>query len=192
MITTGLKQFLKRVRSPVSVPAKVSRGFSDIYANHRETAENNDSTPFDFTEENYAEVDKLLAKYPSNYKKSAVIPMLFLAQKQNDNFLTLAAMKKVAQILEISDMEVYEVAAFYTMFNREKLGKYHIQFCGTTPCMLRGIRDVIKSAEEHLDCKLGHTTEDGLFTLVEVTIFPLIFLSPFFRLSASELAPMPL
>lgn len=174
MITTGLKQFLKRVRGASSISSKAGRQFSDIYSNHRETVENNDSTPFDFTQENYAEIDKLLAKYPSNYKKSAVIPMLFIAQKQNDNFLTLSAMKKIAQILEISDMEVYEVSAFYTMFNREKVGKYHLQFCGTTPCMLRGIRDVIKSAEDHLGCKLGHTTDDGLFTLVEVRLeFPI-------------------
>lgn len=167
MIKSGLKKLLKSVK-PNSV-----RPFSDIYVNHRQTTENNESTPFDFTEENYEEIHKILSKYPSNYKKSALIPLLFLAQKQNDNFLPLSAMKKIAQILEVSDMEVFEVASFYTMFNRERVGKYHIQFCGTTPCMLRGIRDVIKSAEDHLDCKLGHTTDDGLFTLVEVKIFSL-------------------
>jgi NADH dehydrogenase (ubiquinone) flavoprotein 2 len=172
MITQGLKTFMngvvKRASQTSVVSAKSSRAFSDIYVNHRETAENNDSTPFDFTEENYEQVEYLLSKYPSNYKKSAVIPLLFLAQKQNDNFLTIAAMRKVADIIEVSEMEVFEVAAFYTMFNRERLGKYHIQFCGTTPCMLRGIREVIKASEDHLGCKLNETTDDGMFTLVEV------------------------
>jgi NADH dehydrogenase (ubiquinone) flavoprotein 2 len=62
-----------------------------------------------------------------------------IAQKQNENFLTLAAMNKVAKVLEMEPMQVYEVASFYTMFNRTKLGKYHLQVCGTTPCMLRGV-----------------------------------------------------
>lgn len=148
--------------------AKNLRTFSDMYVNHRETAANNDSTPFEFTDESYDEIHKLLNKYPSNYKKSAMIPALFIAQKQNDNFLTLSAMRKVADVLEVSEMEVFEVAAFYTMFNRERIGKWHLQFCGTTPCMLCGSREVMAAAEKHLDTKVGHTTPDGLFTLVEV------------------------
>lgn len=167
---------LARQANKTALPkySSILRPFSHIYVNHRETAANNDSTPFEFTDESYAEIDKLLKKYPSNYKKSALIPTLFIAQKQNDNFLTLAAMRKVADILEISEMEVFEVAAFYTMFNRERIGKYHLQFCGTTPCMLCGSRDVIKAAEKHLDTKMGHTTPDGLFTLVEVSFTPKI------------------
>ena len=81
----------------------------------------------------------LKLKYSSNNKSSAVIPVLFIAQKQNNNFLTLSAMNKVAKILEMTPMQVYEVAAFYTMFNRTKVGKYHLQVCGTTPCLLRGV-----------------------------------------------------
>lgn len=68
----------------------------------------------------------MLKKYPGNYQKSAVIPMLFLAQKQNDNFLSVSAMNKVAEILNMPYMEVYEVASFYTMFNRKKVGKFHL------------------------------------------------------------------
>lgn len=95
MIARGLKNWTARVsRTGVSTPCY--RTFSKIYVNHRETAENTDSAPFEFTEESYGEVETLLAKYPSNYKKSAAIPMLFLAQKQNDNFLSLSAMRKVA------------------------------------------------------------------------------------------------
>jgi len=80
-----------------------------------------------------------MARYPTNYKSSAVIPLLMIAQKQNQNFLTLSAMNKVAKVLEMTPMQVYEVASFYTMFNRTRLGKYHLQVCGTTPCMLRGV-----------------------------------------------------
>ena len=109
------------------------------FANHRDTEDNLDETPFEFTAESYAAIEKLLPKYPDNYKSSAIIPVLFIAQKQNNNFLTLSAMHKTAKILEMTPMQVYEVAAFYTMFNRTKVGKYHLQVCGTTPCMLRGV-----------------------------------------------------
>jgi NADH dehydrogenase (ubiquinone) flavoprotein 2 len=71
-------------------------------------------------------VYEIMNKYPTNYKHSAAIPLLMLAQKQNDNFLTLSAMNKVAKILEMAPMQVYEVASFYTMFNRTKVGKYHL------------------------------------------------------------------
>ena len=67
-----------------------------------------------------------------------MIPALFIAQKQNNNFLTLSAINKVAKILEMTPIQVYEVASFYTMFNRTKVGKYHLQVCGTTACLLRG------------------------------------------------------
>jgi NADH dehydrogenase (ubiquinone) flavoprotein 2 len=112
--------------------------FSGGYFSHRATKDNNDSTPFDFTADNYKQVEQILAKYPPNWKRSAIIPLLTLAQKQNDNFLSLAAMRKVARITEVNEMDVYEVASFYTMFNREKVGKFHLQVCGTTPCQLRG------------------------------------------------------
>ena len=109
------------------------------FANHRNTEDNMEESPFEFTEASYAAIEKLLTKYPDNYKSSAVIPVLFIAQKQNNNFLTLSAMHKTAKILEMTPMQVYEVASFYTMFNRTKVGKYHLQVCGTTPCMLRGV-----------------------------------------------------
>ena len=109
------------------------------FPNHRDTDDNLEESPFEFTDESYAAIDVLLSKYPPNYKCSAVIPVLFLAQKQNNNFLTLSAMHKTAKILEMTPMQVYEVASFFTMFNRTKVGKYHLQVCGTTPCLLRGV-----------------------------------------------------
>jgi len=119
-----------------------SRMFS-AFANHRNTQDNLESSPFEFTQASFDAIQVLLKKYPNNYKSSAVIPALFIAQKQNNNFLTLSAMNKVAKILEMTPMQVYEVASFYTMFNRTKVGKYHLQVCGTTPCMLRGVSSLI-------------------------------------------------
>ena len=110
-----------------------------MFANHRNEEDNLDETPFEFTEENYKAIEVLMTKYPSNYKSSCVLPVLFLAQKQNNNFLTLSAMNKTAKILEMTPMQVYEVASFFTMFNRTRVGKHHLQVCGTTPCMIRGV-----------------------------------------------------
>jgi len=114
-----------------------------LFSNHRDEADNLDETPFEFTDESYKTINTLLTRYPSNYKCSAVIPVLFIAQKQNNNFLTLSAMNKTAKILEMTPMQVYEVASFYTMFNRSRVGKYHLQVCGTTPCMVRGVSSTI-------------------------------------------------
>lgn len=138
------------------------------FVNHRDSEDNIEEQPFEFSQENYKQIDTILSRYPNNYKHSAMIPVLMIAQKQNDNFLTLAAMNKVSKILECQPMQVYEVASFYTMFNRYKVGKYHLQVCGTTPCMLRGARDIMKAISEHCDIADGETSADGLFTLQEV------------------------
>jgi len=91
-----------------------------------------------------------------------------LAQRQAGGFLPMAAMDKVAKITGAAPMRVYEVAAFYTMFNREKKGKYFIQLCGTTPCMINGSEEIKKTIENHLGIKEGTSTEDGKFFLLEV------------------------
>ena len=111
---------------------------------HIQDPSNDQSVPFESSDENYEEIEKILQKYPSNQKKSATIPLLMLAQKQNDNFLSLAAMQKVAKVLNIPEIDVYETASFYTMFNRTRVGKFHLQVCCTTPCMLRGSYDILK------------------------------------------------
>jgi len=135
---------------------------------HRDTDDNTDDTPFDFTVENYRKVDAILSRYPTNFKKSGIIPLLDLGQRQNENFCSLAVMKKVAQVCEVSDMEVYEVATFYTMFNKERVGKFFIQLCGTTPCMVCGSEEIKNTILSHLGIKEGEITEDGLFSLLEV------------------------
>jgi NADH dehydrogenase (ubiquinone) flavoprotein 2 len=109
----------------------------------------------------------IISKYPEQYKKAAVIPALDLAQRQH-GWLPISAMNKVAEVLEMPRMRVYEVATFYSMFNREKIGKHHIQVCTTTPCELCGSQDILRAIEDHLDIKVGETTKDGLFTLNEV------------------------
>ncbi len=118
---------------------------------HRTNDEANSADmPFDFTEENYKIVKAILAKYPRNYKQSGIIPLLDLAQRQCGNFLPLSAMNKVAEVCGVAPVRVYEVASFYTMFNRERVGKYFIQLCGTTPCMVNGSEDIKNAICKHL------------------------------------------
>lgn len=115
-----------------------------------------------------SQVAEILSHYPSNYKRSACIPLLDLAQQQNNGWLTLSAMNKVAEILGVAEIRVYEVATFYSMFNRGKVGRYHVMVCGTTPCMLRGSRDIESALSKHLGVKKFETTKDGMFTLGEM------------------------
>lgn len=135
---------------------------------HRDTSENTHDTPFEFSDENYETIRTILKRYPKNYAASAVIPLLDLAQRQNGGWLPLSAMNKVAKVLEMAPIRVYEVASFYTMFNREKIGKYNVQVCTTTPCMLRGGYDILDAVKEHLGIQVGGDTADGLFHLMEV------------------------
>ena len=98
-----------------------------------------------------------------------MIPLLELAQRQNSNWLPISAMNRVAQILEVPRIRVYEVATFYTMFNRDPVGKYFVQLCTTTPCELCGASKVLEALKEEIGVqKVGDTSKDGLFTLVEV------------------------
>jgi len=128
---------------------------------------------WDFTEDNYAHIQHIIQKYPVNYKQSGVIPLLDLAQRQQGvdgrgGWIPLAAMNKIATILEMAPIRVYEVASFYTMFNREPVGTHLIQVCGTTPCQLNGAEAIIDAITEHVGIKRGETSSDGLFTMLEV------------------------
>ena len=118
------KLLASRIANPHLV--RVTQRSMGAFVNHRDSNDNLEETPFEFTEDSYNMIKEKLSYYPDNYKHSAVIPVLFIAQKQNNNFLTLSAMNKVAKILEMEPMQVYEVASFYTMFNRQRVGKYHI------------------------------------------------------------------
>jgi len=134
---------------------------------HRDTPENNQDTPFEFTPENKKRIETILTLYPDGHKVAAVIPMLDLAQRQH-GWLPINAMNKVAEILGVSNMRVYEVATFYTMFIRYPIGKYHIQICTTTPCWLNRSDQILEAIQSKLNIHVGETTKDKLFTLTEV------------------------
>ncbi|MDR3518260.1 MAG: NADH-quinone oxidoreductase subunit NuoE [Azospirillaceae bacterium] len=123
---------------------------------------------FAFTEANLERARALIAKYPAGRQASAVIPLLDLAQRQHDNWLPRAAMDTVADMLSMPRIRVYEVASFYTMFNRAPVGKHLVQVCTNTPCWLRGSDAVVSSCRRKLGIDFGETTADGQFTLVEV------------------------
>ena len=137
-------------------------------AQHINVEGNLEEDDFEFTEGNLEKAAEIISRYPPNWKQSAVIPLLDLAQAQNGGWLTLGAMNKIAAILEMPPIRVYEVMTFYTMYNRNKVGKYHVMVCGTTPCMLRGSREIEAALQDHLGVKTFETTEDGMFTLGEM------------------------
>lgn len=140
---------------------------SDSLFVHRDTKDNNPDVHFEFTPENLKRAEAIMAIYPEGHKKAAVIPLLDLAQRQHE-WLPITAMHKVAEILDMPKMRVYEVATFYTMFNRNPTGKYHIQVCTTTPCWLRGSDDIMNCIKKKLNIKPGEMSADGLFSLSEV------------------------
>jgi len=123
---------------------------------------------FEFAPENLERAKAHIAKYPAGRQQSAVLPLLDLAQRQSGGWLPRAAMHYVAEMLEMPRIRVYEVATFYTMFNLQPVGRYLLQACTTTPCWLRGSDAVVGACEKKLGIGIGGTTEDGLFTLVEV------------------------
>ncbi len=123
---------------------------------------------FEFTPETRAAADKIIAKYPGGRQASAVIPLLDLAQRQAGGWLPRAAMDHVAKVLGMAPIRVYEVASFYTMFNLNPVGRYHVQVCTTTPCWLRDSDTVLETCRRKLGIEVGETTEDKLFTLTEV------------------------
>ena len=128
---------------------------------------------FAWTEANSKLAREIIARYPAGRQQSAVIPLLDLAQRQvgaeteTQGWLPIPVMEFVAKELDVAYVRVLEVATFYTMFNLGPVGRFHVQVCGTTPCMLRGSDDVLAACYKH-GLKKGKTTEDGLFTLTEV------------------------
>jgi NADH-quinone oxidoreductase subunit E len=130
---------------------------------------------FAFSKANEKKIKEIIGRYPVGKQKSAIMPLLDLAQRQmageakkGGGWIPRAAMNEIARILDVSEMKVYEVATFYSMYNLAPVGKYNIQCCTTTPCWLRGSTDIVKAAEKNLGIKMGQTTEDQKFTLTEV------------------------
>ena len=128
---------------------------------------------FDWTPENRKKAEWAIAKYPAGRQHSAVLPLLDLAQRQigadtgTQGWLPIPVLEFVGRELDMPYVRVLEVATFYTMFNLVPVGKFHVQVCGTTPCMLSGSDDLFEACAKR-GLRKGHTTDDGLFTLTEV------------------------
>ena len=123
---------------------------------------------FKFSDENLKQAALILKKYPEKNKKSAVMPFLYLAQKQNKNWIPLAAMKYIANYLSMPYISVYEVATFYTMYNLAPVGKNFVQVCTTTPCLLRGADKIVDLCKEKISSKENEVSKNGNCSWMEV------------------------
>ncbi len=121
-----------------------------------------------FSTEITARISELVKRYPEGKQKSALIPVLHLIQETGNLSLTIEQMDEVASVLNITPIEVYEVATFYTMFNLKPVGKYVLEVCQTGPCMLNGSDQIIEYIQQKLNIKNGETSADGFFTLKTV------------------------
>jgi len=121
-----------------------------------------------FSEKKLNQVNEILQRYPAGKQKSALLPVLHLAQEEFGGWLSVEVMDYVASLLTIQPIEVYEVATFYSMYNLKPVGKFVFEVCQTGPCMLNGSDQIIDYIKEKLNIKVGETTKDGLFTLKTV------------------------
>ena len=123
---------------------------------------------FEFDTASLEAANKVISKYPEGKKQSAVMALLYIAQKQNNNWIPLAAMKCIAKFLDMPYIKVYEVATFYSMYNLSPVGKYFFQICTTTPCMLRGAYDLVKVCKNKISEKENVLSKDGKISWMEV------------------------
>jgi len=123
---------------------------------------------FEFSKINCVHAEKEIKKYPKNKKASAVISLLYLVQKQNDNWVPLAAIKYVAKFLDMPYIKVYEVVTFYSMFNLSPVGKYFVQVCTTTPCMIRGAKQIVDICKKNISKNQNELSENKLCSWIEV------------------------
>src|SRR5574339_1211654 len=131
------------------------------------------------------EVKQILSKYPPEHKRSAVMPLLYVAQRE-EGYLTKAAMKDVARIVDISETDVAQIIGFYTLYHEEKGGKYRMQVCTDLPCALRGADEFMNNLCENLGIKVGETTPDGFITLEAVTCLAACDKAPMFQTQGPE------
>tara|TARA_B100001250_G_scaffold236440_1_gene203076 strand:- start:30 stop:638 length:609 start_codon:yes stop_codon:yes gene_type:complete len=123
---------------------------------------------FKFNTKNLKAVEKAISSYPKNRQKSAVMPLLYIAQKQNNNWIPLAAMKLIAKTLNMPYIKVYEVATFYTMYNLAPVGEHFFQVCTTTPCMIRGAYKLVDVCKKKISENESEISKDGKSSWVEV------------------------
>ena len=129
---------------------------------------NDQPKEFKFSDENLKKAEDILKRYPEKNKKSAVMPFLYLAQKQNSNWIPLAAMKYIAKLLSMPYISVYEVATFYTMYNLAPVGKHFIQVCTTTPCLIRGADKIVNLCKEKISPNENEISKKGNCSWMEV------------------------
>jgi NADH-quinone oxidoreductase subunit E len=122
----------------------------------------------EFSKEKLDKVTEIISRYPQGKQKSALLPVLHLAQEEFGGWLDVPVMDYVATLLSIEPIEVYEVASFYSMYNLKPVGKYLFEVCQTGPCMLNGSDNIIDYIKQKLNIKVGETTTDGMFTLKTV------------------------
>ena len=127
-----------------------------------------ENKPVSFSEDMLAKVRSLIGRYPAGKQKSALLPVLHIAQEELGGYLSVDSMDYVASLLGLNPIEVYEVATFYSMFYLEKVGKYVLEVCHTGPCAICGGEEVLQHIQDYLQIETGETTPDGLFTLKEV------------------------
>ena len=123
---------------------------------------------FEFTLDNLEKVKKVIKKYPDGKQQSAVMSLLYLAQKQNNNWIPLAAIKYIGNLLEMPYIKVYEVATFYTMYNLTPVGHHFIQVCTTTPCMIRGAYKLVEACKEKISSNENELSKDKSCSWMEV------------------------
>ena len=123
---------------------------------------------FEFNSYSLEEANKIISKYPKGKKQSAVMALLYIAQKQNNNWIPLAAMKCIAKFLDMPYIKVYEVATFYSMFNLSPVGKYFVQVCTTTPCMIRGANKLVEACKEKISEKESELSPEKNCSWMEV------------------------
>ncbi|XP_075982028.1 NADH dehydrogenase [ubiquinone] flavoprotein 2, mitochondrial-like [Anticarsia gemmatalis] len=137
---------------------------SDELVVHRDTNDNNPEVPFQFTEANMMRIAAIIQNYPKGAQRAAVSFAIDIAQRQM-GWVPISAMHKIAELLSMPRMRVYEWATFYTMTRRRFRGKFHVKVCKTTPCMLRGSDIILQTVEEATNCTVGGLSEDKMFGL---------------------------
>lgn len=140
-----------------------------------------DSTYIELTEDAQKEISRIIKQYPPERKKSALLPVLHIVQKESAGWLSEETMNMVAKMLELKPIEVYEVATFYSMYNTEPVGKIVVEVCQTGPCMICGADNIIKHIENKLGIQVGETTPDKMFTLKVVECLGACGYAPMFQ-----------
>ena len=138
---------------------------------------------FKFNDKSMEAANKIVSNYPDGKQQSAVMALLYIAQRQNDNWIPLQAMKYIAKFLDMPYIKVYEVATFYSMYNLSPVGKYHIQVCTTTPCMIRGAYDLVDVCKKKINENQNHLSKNNICSWTEVECLGACVNSPMIQIN---------